>query len=412
MNIGVIGINHNIAPIEVREKVSFTDIQKIEAINTLLDKDIEEVIILSTCNRSEIYIQAKEIENKIKLVKDFYSSFFNLANIDDYIFSYSEQEAVEHLFKVASGLDSIVIGEDQILGQVRDAHEFAMKLGSSKKIFNKLFREAITTSKEIKSTIKISQQPLSISYIGIKFLKEKIGKIQGKNALIIGVGKMNKLTIKYLQEEGINRLYLSNRNHGKLKEIKDEYNNIVTIEYQNRYDVMKDIDIVISATASPHTVIKKEDIPTGLNHKIFMMDIALPRDIDASINEIDNIEVYDIDDLKQIHEENNTKRKDLAQQGYMMILEKIKEFEIWIESVNIDPTIKSLNQKCVEIKEDTLDYINRKIELDKRDQAIIDKMLSSALRRLIRDPIINLKQVKNQEKREQYIELIEELFEI
>ena len=412
MNIGVIGINHNIAPIEVREKVSFTDIQKIEAINTLLDKDIEEVIILSTCNRSEIYIQAKDIENKIKLVKDFYSSFFYLANIDDYIFSYSNQEAVEHLFKVASGLDSIVIGEDQILGQVRDAHEFAMKLGSSKKIFNKLFREAITTSKEIKSTIKISQQPLSISYIGIKFLKEKIGKIQGKNALIIGVGKMNKLTIKYLQEEGINRLYLSNRNHGKLKEIKDEYNNIVTIEYQNRYDVMKDIDIVISATASPHTVIKKEDIPTGLNHKIFMMDIALPRDIDASINEIDNIEVYDIDDLKQIHEENNTKRKDLAQQGYMMILEKIKEFEIWIESVNIDPTIKSLNQKCVEIKEDTLDYINRKIELDKRDQAIIDKMLSSALRRLIRDPIINLKQVKNQEKREQYIELIEELFEI
>ena len=412
MNIGVIGINHNIAPIEVREKVSFTDIQKIEAINTLLDKDIEEVIILSTCNRSEIYIQAKEIENKIKLVKDFYSSFFNLANIDDYIFSYSEQEAVEHLFKVASGLDSIVIGEDQILGQVREAHEFAMKLGSSKKIFNKLFREAITTSKEIKSTIKISQQPLSISYIGIKFLKEKIGEIQGKNALIIGVGKMNRLTIKYLQEEGINKLYLSNRNHGKLIEIENEYDNIVTIKYEDRYDVMKDVDIVISATSSPHTVIKKEEMPTGLTQKIFMMDIALPRDIDSSINELDNIEVYDIDDLKQIHEENNTKRKDLAQQGYMMILEKIKEFEIWIESANIDPTIKSLNQKCVEIKEDTLDYINRKIELDKRDQAIIDKMLSSALRRLIRDPIINLKQVKNQEKREQYIELIEELFEI
>ena len=150
MNIGVIGINHNLAPINIREHVSFTDIQKIEAINYFLDRDIEEVVILSTCNRSEIYIQAKNIDEKIKLVEDFYEEFFNAKGIKEYLFSKKYTSAIEHLFKVASGLDSIVLGEDQILGQVKDAHDFSMQLGSSKKIFNKLFREAVNIAKDIK----------------------------------------------------------------------------------------------------------------------------------------------------------------------------------------------------------------------------------------------------------------------
>ena len=180
MNIGVIGLNHNLAPINIREHVSFTDIQKIEAINYFLDRDIEEVVILSTCNRSEIYIQAKNIDEKINLVEDFYEEFFNAKGIKEYLFSKKYTSAIEHLFKVASGLDSIVLGEDQILGQVKDAHDFSMQLGSSKKIFNKLFREAVNIAKDIKNTTKISHQPLSISYIGIKFLQNKVGNLEGK----------------------------------------------------------------------------------------------------------------------------------------------------------------------------------------------------------------------------------------
>ena len=177
MDIGVIGVNHNLAPISIREKVSFTDTRKIEAINTLLDKDINEIVILSTCNRSEIYIRATNIEEKINVVEDFYKDYFNEEDIKSYLFSKSGKQAINHLFEVTSGLDSIVLGEDQILGQVKDAHEFSMKLGASKKVFNKLFREAVTTAKEIKSTTKISQQPLSISYIGIKLLKEKLNTL-------------------------------------------------------------------------------------------------------------------------------------------------------------------------------------------------------------------------------------------
>ena len=411
MNIGVIGVSHNLAPINIREKVSFTDIQKIEAINYFLDRDIGEVVILSTCNRSEIYIQARDIDEKIKLVKDFYEEFFNAKGIKEYLFSKKYTSAIEHLFKVASGLDSIVLGEDQILGQVKDAHDFSMQLGSSKKIFNKLFREAVNIAKDIKNTTKISHQPLSISYIGIKFLQSKIGNLEGKKALIIGIGKMNRLTMKYLEEEKLDTIYISNRSHGKVIELENEFKNIVPIRYEDRYRVMNDVDIVISATASPHMVIRYDEMPK-IQRKIFMMDIALPRDIDPKINEIENIEVYDIDNLKDIHDKNDKKRKELAKIGYEMISEKIIEFTEWLDSSKIDPTIESLNDKCLEIREDTLEYIYRKTNLDNRDKKIIDKMLTSALKRLIREPIINLKQTKDKGKREEYIKLVEELFEL
>lgn len=411
INIGVIGVNHNLAPINIRENICFTDTQKIEAINYLLDKDIEEIVILSTCNRSEIYIHATDIEDKIKLVKDFYENFFDVKGIKTYLFHKKNDLAIEHLFKVASGLDSIVLGEDQILGQVKDAHSFSMQLGSSKKVFNKLFREAINISKDIKNTTKISNQPLSISYIGIKFLKSKIGSLENKKALVIGLGKMNKLTIKYLQEENLDTIYISNRTHGKVVELENKFNNIVYITYEDRYKVMNDIDIVISATSSPHTIIKYDKI-SKIQKEIFMMDIALPRDIDPKIKKLDNIKVYDIDDLKYIHDKNIEKRKELAQIGYNMITKKVTEFIKWLDSSNIDPVIESLNDKYLEIRENTLSYIYKKTTLSNKDKKIIDKMLTSALKRLIREPIINLKKTKDKGKQEEYIKLIEELFEL
>ena len=411
MDIGVIGVNHNLAPISVREKVSFTDTRKIEAINSLLDKDISEIVILSTCNRSEIYIRANNIENKIQIVEDFYEEYFNERNIKSYLFSKSGKQAIDHLFEVTAGLDSIVLGEDQILGQVKDAHEFSMKLGASKKVFNKLFREAVTTSKEIKSTTKISHQPLSISYIGIKLLKEKLGSLENKNALVVGFGKMSKLTMTHLKEEKVNTIYLANRSHGKYEDIGDDFKNVIPINYDSRYETLKNVDIVVSATASPHTVLRAEEIP-NLDHKLYMMDIALPRDIDPNINEFENIEVYDIDDLKKIHDKNDSKRNELAMIGRQTINSKVDEFMEWLDAADIDPTIQSLNEKCFEIRQDTLDYIFRKVDLDSKDKRIIDKMMGSALKRLVREPILNLKQVKDKGKREEYIKLIEELFEI
>lgn len=411
MDFAVVGVNHNNTPINIRETVSFTDTQKIEGINFLLDNGIEETIILSTCNRSEVYIYSNNILDKVEVVKNFYQDYFDVENIEKFLFNKTGEEAIKHVFNVSAGLDSLVLGEDQILGQVKDAHDFARQLGSSKKVFNKLFREAITVSKDIKTTTKISHQPLSISYIGIKCLKEKMGSLENKNALVIGLGKMSKLAMKHLEEEQLNNIYVTNRSYEKLKNIQDEYKNLIPIKYEDRYEVMDKVDIVISATASPHTVLKKADMPKTSN-KLIMMDIALPRDIDKNLNEFENIEVYDIDDLKKISEANDKKRRELACIGELIIDEKIEEFNEWLDTIKIDPTIQSLNDKCSDIREDTLDYIYRKLDLNCREKKIIDKMLTSALKRLVREPIINLKQIKDSGKQEEYIKIVEELFDL
>ena len=413
MNIGVVGVNHNLAPINVREAVSFTDTKKIEAINIILDREIDEIVILSTCNRSEIYISGENIQQKVDEVANFYKDYFGVKDIEQYLFKKTNLEAIQHLFDVTAGLDSLVVGEDQILGQVKDAHEFCMKLGATKKVFNKLFRDAVTTSKEIKTITKISQQPLSISYIGVKLLKEKMGTLEGKNALIVGLGKMNLLTLNHLEEENVKNIYIANRNIEKTKEIENKFDNIIPIEYSDRHKIIqeKSIDIVISATSSPHLVIKYDDMPK-LDKKIYIMDIALPRDIDTKLKELNYVELYDIDDLKEIHDKNDIKRNELAQKAQEIIKIKIDEFTEWLDLTFIDPTIQSLNSKCIEIKEDTLEYIFRKIDLNQREQKIINKMLGSELKRVIREPIINLKQVKNKGQREEYIKVIEDLFEI
>lgn len=411
MDFAVVGVNHNNTPINIRETVSFTDTQKIEGINFLLDNGIEEAIILSTCNRSEVYIYSNNILDKVEVVKNFYQDYFDVESIEKFLFNKTGEEAIKHVFNVSAGLDSLVLGEDQILGQVKDAHDFARQLGSSKKVFNKLFREAITVSKDIKTTTKISHQPLSISYIGIKCLKEKMGSLENKNALVIGLGKMSKLAMKHLEEEQLNNIYVTNRSYEKLKNIQDEYKNLIPIKYEDRYEVMDKVDIVISATASPHTVLKKAEMPKTSN-KLIMMDIALPRDIDKNLNELENIEVYDIDDLKKISQANDKKRRELACIGELIIDEKIEEFNEWLDTIKIDPTIQSLNDKCSDIREDTLDYIYRKLDLNCREKKIIDKMLTSALKRLVREPIINLKQIKDSGKQEEYIKIVEELFDL
>ena len=411
MNVAVIGLSHQEAPIEIREMASFSEAKKIEATSMLLDLGIEEVIILSTCNRSEIYIASSTLDEDIKLVKDFYSRYFKSDKISDYIFIKKKDEAINYLYRVCSGLDSIVIGEDQILGQVKDALMTAMELDASKKFMNKLFREAITTAKNIKSTYKISENPLSISYIGVKFLKEKIGDLSDKKAFIIGVGKMGKLALNHLLDEGVTKIYCCNRNPQKIKELKEVYPSIIQVEYENRYDYIPQMDILVSATASTHTVVKKLDLPP-ITKKLYALDLALPRDIDPDIALDSNIVLFDIDSLKKTSEENEKLRNELSEKAQGLIIESITEFHKWKKTIKVDNTIKSLNERCEEIHRDTISYIYRKMDLPCREKRIVEKMLDSALKRLIREPIIALKQIDEDKKQSEYMKVIEELFDL
>lgn len=413
MKVAVVGVNHKLAPIKVREKVAFSEAKKIEATDYFLNNGIEEVVILSTCNRSEIYFRSQILstEDSISLVKNFYKEFFKIENINEFLFELSGKFALEHLYRVTSGLDSIVLGEDQILGQVREAHLFSMEFGASKKLFNKLFKDAVTTAKEVKQSTKISEIPLSISYIGVKYLKQELGTLEGKKALIVGLGEMGRLAFRHLLEEGIEQVYMCNRNHDKVYDLSKEFPEIIPIDYKDRYECLANVDILMTATSSPHTVIKSSEIKST-KPSLYMMDLALPRDIDPKVKELESVTLYDIDDLTKISMENEQKRQELAKTAMFVVKDKVEEFIVWSDSIKVDPVIKSLNKKCQEIEEDTLNYIYRKMNLGNREKKILEKMLSSALSRVIRDPILKLKSIDEDKKREAYIELMGELFEL
>lgn len=412
MEIAVVGINHNKAPIEVRERFSFTESMKIESGDLLLDKSIKETVIISTCNRSEIYIAAscKEIEKAVLEVKTFYREYFKFKNADKYLFEKTGKDAVVHLYVVASGLDSMVLGEDQILGQIREAMMSSMDLGFSKKVLNRLFMDAISEGKKIRSELKISEIPLSTSYIGISLLRKNMGSLKGKKALIVGAGKMSSLAIKYLYEEELDEIYVTNRTHGRMKDVFERFGEITPVEYADRYKIIKDVDLIITATGAPHIILKDDDI-LDTKEELYILDLALPRDVDWKLGKRDNITLYHNDDLKKLSEENLLRRKELSERAVEIINGDVEKYLKWIESIKVDPMIKSLNQRCTQIKEDTMDYINRKVDLNKRDEKIVDKMVMSALKQFIREPIKLLKQV-DEDDSEEYIDAIKKIFEI
>lgn len=413
MKIAVIGINHHKSLIEIREKFSFTESMKIEASNLILDKSSKEVIIISTCNRSEIYVASENIDKSIEEVKSFYEEYFKFPNAEDYIFVKKNRDAVVHLYMVSGGLDSMVLGEDQIIGQVREAMTFAMDLGFSKKVLNRLFMDAISEGKKIRSNLKISEIPLSTSYIGIKILKEEIGSLKGKKALIIGAGKMSSLAIRYLLEEEMEEIYISNRTHGRVKELFKEFdgfNQLIAVEYSQRYEILKDVDVLITATGAPHTVIAYEDLKKT-DKNLYILDLALPRDVESKVGEEENIVLYHNDDLQKLSEDNLSKRIDLSEEATEMIDEDVDKYMDWISSIKADPLIESLNKRCSSIKRDTMDYIDRKTNLNKRDKKIIDKMIMSALKQLTREPIKALKQVDEKDL-EEYIKVTKKIFNV
>lgn len=409
MHFFVLGISHNKTPIEIREKAYFSEFKKIEAIGLLSEIGIDNLIILSTCNRCEIYVSCEESDIDINLLRNFFLEFFNLENLNDYIFVKKDNDAIRHLYKVCAGMDSIVLGEDQILGQVKDALENSVQLGASNKYLNKIFREAITTAKEIKSKLKISENPISVSYIAVKKLCETVDEITNKTVIVVGTGKMGILAINHLIELGVKNILCCNRSYDKLKYLTDKYPFLKCFDYDDRYKLIPQADILITSTSSPHLIIKSQFIQKRDKH-LYAIDLSLPRDIESSIRQIPDITLFDIDDLNEVSQSNKKKREDLSSKAVENIDKSIQELEKWLKTEKSDKIIASLNKRCDIIYNDTMSYINRKIDLNVREKKIIEKMLSSALRRMIKLPIENLKNSDNYSKQQEYIKVLNDLF--
>jgi glutamyl-tRNA reductase len=340
-NILLIGINHKTAPIEIREKLSFSQDEIIKANEELIRQlGLDEGLILSTCNRVEIYAVAnrnRDDKDYIHKIKYFLSRFhdLNLSDFEDKLYIFQNEEAVKHLFKVASGLDSLVIGEAEILGQVKQAYNTAKESASIGKVLHRLLQRAFHTAKKIRTNTFIARGPVSVSSVAVRLAKKILGNLTDKKVLIIGAGSVGEQLVLYLKKNGIGSILVSNRTYEKAKVLAERFN-AHALEFEKIKDVLAQVDIVITSTSATYHLISKEDILTLMPKRgqrpLFIIDLAVPRNVEEEINRIDNVYLYNIDDLKMIVDKNMELRKKELNECDKIIAASSKVFLEWLVS--------------------------------------------------------------------------------
>jgi len=341
MDLAVIGINHKTAPVEIREKFSFSPRQIIE-VNRMLKKEgiLSENLILSTCNRMEIYAVAARMSDYIGSIKDFLSRFHNLrlADYENIFYVYRDRQAIEHLFRVAAGLDSMVIGEMEILGQVKKAYQDARESRSTGKILNRLFEKAFNNAKKIRTDTSVGRGAVSVSSAAIRLAKKILGGLGDKVALIIGAGLIGEQLVLYLKKNGIKNILVANRTLEKAKILTDKFA-ATAVGFDDFRDRLGEVDIVITSTGAPHCIIRKDDMlnlmPKRKLKPLFIIDLAVPRDVEEEVNKIDNVYLYNIDDLQKIVQQNISLRKNELDTCDGIIDNSCKVFMDWWLKENI-----------------------------------------------------------------------------
>lgn len=429
MQFGFLGVNFKDAPMDVRDKAVFTDAGKLEFFQKAAAAGAAQCMVLSTCNRSEAYYLYQPEEEGAETKKggcggrrqaaregglpgklrEIYQGMFPGVELEGYLRELEGREAMAYLFRIAAGLESLVLGEDQILGQVKEALDDSRMMGYSGKELNKIVRDAVTCAKRIKTQVKISEKPLSVSYIGIRRLEEAFG-IGGKRILVIGSGRTAALALRYVYEYPDVQVTACSRNYAHAKRLREEFLQLEIIPYEAWRQKIGECDIAISATASPHLIIRRGDF--SLERPMALLDLAAPRDIDAAFAADPLATLINLDTLQAIAEENQKERKHLVGVGAKMVEEDLAATLEWLRHSRVDATIESLQQRCGTIVADSCAYLERKMELGPREQKLVKKVLNASLQRLLREPIQELKRLDTEEEQEEYQRLVKQLFQI
>jgi len=369
--IRVIGINHKTAPVEIREKVAFTPeglTQTLEKIcndineknnNSDGSKNIEknEIIILSTCNRTEIYSFSEYSTDQISAWLPKHNGITE-ADISKYSYVHQGDDATRHIMRVASGLDSMVLGEPQIFGQLKSALKTASEHKTAGSTLKRLMQHAFLTAKKVRTRTGIGSNPVSVAFAAVNLAKQIFSTLDTKTALLIGAGETIELVGKHLQKTNIGKVIIANRDVEKASKLAEEFNG-VGISLQEIGEYLADADIVISSTAAPMPIIGKGTVEAALKKRkrkpIFMVDIAVPRDIEAEVGDLEDIYLYTVDDLQSVIEDNLKSRQDAAEQGELMINDEVDNFMGWLRAQDQMDIIKRYRDKIGSIQNDTLE---------------------------------------------------------
>lgn len=419
MHIIALSLNYKKTGVEEREQVTFQDEEVVEALHKLREqKSILEATLLSTCNRTELYVVSDQEHTGAYYSRKFLADWFDVEyeKIKEMTDMKVADEAVSHLFKVTAGLDSMVLGETQILGQIRDAFLTAQEEHTTGTIFNKLFKEAITVAKRGHNETDISKNAVSISYAAVELAKRIFANVKKSRVLVIGAGEMAEESLLNLTSNGIEDVVVLNRSIEKAEELASRFNgraaNLHALESE-----LKEADIVISSTSSPDYVIKKDMIDTVNKTRggspLILIDIAMPRDIDPEIDTGGNVYMYNVDDLQGLVDSNLASREQEARKIKAMIDGTTAEFEDWLRVQGVVPVIQAMRTKSLKIHDETLDSLERKLpDMTERDRTVISKHMKSIINQMLRDPIIFTKEIAGDKNRNEKLEDIMAMFHI
>ena len=416
MYIVVVGVNHRSAPVEVREVLSFSDRQVAEQLKVLTGMPpVTEALILSTCNRTEVYASVTDLGQGLAAVQEFLSrrSGVDLFRLRNHTYSHTLYEAIRHLFRVVCGLDSMLLGETQVLGQVRDAYRAAREAGTTGVVFNTLFQQALAVSKRVRTETGIDQRAVSVSYAAVEMAREHFGDLAGRTVLVVGAGKMSGLAARYLVENGVAGVIVSNRSHDRAVELARCCAGRA-VRFDELYRYLAEADIVISCTAATHYVIhagEMERVLAGRRREMLLIDLAVPRDIEPAVGRLPGVTLFDIDDVKDVVDLNLEERRRRAVRAEAIVEEELNDFMRWHGSLFVVPTIAALKQRGEAIRASELQKaLNRLGPLSEHDRKVVATLASTIVNRLLHEPVTRLKEYALTPQGHLYTETLQNLF--
>lgn len=400
MHTLVVSVNYKTAPVEIREKLAFSDDVLSTAMKSLNEqKSILENVIVSTCNRTEIYAVVDQLHTGRYYIKRFMADWFHMdiEDITSYISIYEEEDAVLHLFRLTCGLESMVLGETQILGQVKHAFFVAQKNAFSGTIFNQLFKQAITVAKRAHRETEIGENAVSISYAAVELAKKIFGQLTNKSAAIIGAGKMGELAVQNLHGSGVEDIYVVNRTVSKAEEVASRFNG-QAFSLEQMPEVIEKVDIIITSTGANGYILDKDYLKSSIQNRngrpLCLVDIAVPRNIHPNVDELEGAFLYDIDDLQHIVDANLEARKQIAAEIEALIDVEIEEYFDWLQTLGVVPVISALRQKALTIQQTTMESIERKMpDLTDRERKVLSKHTKSIINQMLKQPILYAKEM-------------------
>ncbi len=399
MALLTLGLNHKTAPLEIRERVAFGPDIVVGALRSLVESaGVDESIILSTCNRTEIYVAGGT--TACGRVRDWTCEFHGLEpeTVSPYLYEHSGQAAVKHLMSVASGLDSLILGEPQILGQVKTAYQTAADSGTAGKLLCRLFQHSFSVAKQVRTDTAIGSSPVSVAFAAVSLAKQIFADLGSQTALLIGAGETIELAARHLDQHGIGRMIVANRTVERAHQLAEQFDGyaIALTEVPGH---LAEADIVISSTASPLPVLGKGTVESALKkrkHKpIFMVDIAVPRDIEPEVTELDDVYLYTVDDLEEVIDENRRSRQEAANQAQEIIDLQVDEFVAWLRSLDALELIQSYRTEAEESRDEVLGRALRMVQNGKQADEALRFLAHTLTNKLLHTPSANLREASS-----------------